>query len=405
MLRIQAGSQSSPVLCRRRDFRMRPIPKLIVFVISASLFAGCGTGRALQRDRGDVSDAASATERSSEKHAGTRRSGLPAPPPPAPPAYGVSWTRSIRSLFRKDEQPLASAQNASLSRTVNEQDDPFVEVSDSPRCDSQGSDDACGSGCTDSSAECGEGNRWTWKRPHLPKCRLFSGLKCLRIFRKEAGCADTDCSDEGCRQDVECESECVQECDTDACCTESCCEQDADWWTFDGTDEGCGSSGCGESVSTDCTPCELDRPCLAERLNDPFVPEGHQAAPVPAPAAPGPTHDLQAPSPVPSAPMPVPAPDTQAWLPTPFIGISSDRQDSQYFPAAASRMSTIVEPPPWQGPSAATPEPVSNGPLQAISYRRTVRSDRSHRADAGNGSGNTGTGFSVITIQPRRSVR
>jgi hypothetical protein len=206
----------------------------------------------------------------------------PIPPPPAPAAYGVSHVKSVG----------------------------FLRVFGSKY---KAADRSCGT------APYKEGCNPAPKRGLLDRLR---GKSKFKLF----GCCKTDATS--------CD-------DSEQCCTTDVC-----------VDEACGDKpGCQQECNNDCANfglqcgegCDNDRhPCLAERLEDPFLDEvqAQESA----------SEQPQVPA---SAEMIPAVPTPQALFPSPYTGVSSGKPTDSYFPTEFGRQRSIVEPPRWQGRQAA----------------------------------------------------
>ena len=106
----------------------------------------------------------------------------------------------------------------------------------------------------------------------------------------------------------------------------------------DAADRSCGMAPCAEGCCPAPRSHANDRhPCLAERLEDPFLDQLPEQESKP--------EQPQAPQ---SHPAPPAARKHQALSPLPHTGVSTGRPSDSYFPTKSGRQRSIVEPPRWQ---------------------------------------------------------
>lgn len=285
---------------------MRHVNQFNVFVLAIFLLTGCATtgDRRTQNYRA----AESSPPAPQQEYDAPDPEPLPqGPPPPAPPAYGVSHVKSVGFL------KVFGGRRQSCS----------------PETCSTGPSSDCTESCC-SQEDCAESCA---RKPGLlsclrDKCRLnlFKGCRKSTCVEEQECCADDDCCGT---------SEC---CQTDECCaTDDCCSEN----------QCCIEPEC--CAPTDCNECAVDwytesqctddrHPCLAERLEDPFLEE----------SVPEVEEEQELKSPVPAAPEPNLQP--HAWLPSPYSEISaSSATGGAYFPDSTNNAESIVEPPQWPG--------------------------------------------------------
>jgi hypothetical protein len=174
----------------------------------------------------------------------------------------------------------------------------------------------------------------------------------LRVFgarQKQTCSTDDHCATDNCETDACCsQNDCAESdarkpgllsCLRNGCCfdflkgcKETACVKEQECCAPSTCDE-CGDDCCAENG------CSDDRhPCLAERLEDPFLDD----------AVPELDNESEHQSPVPAAPEPNLQP--HAWLPSPYSEISTSRTlGGAYFPTASNSSESIVEPEQWQG--------------------------------------------------------
>lgn len=273
---------------------MRHLIWLSVFVLGTTLLVGCGATRNSRHhsDRPTHSESPAPADQATSQ----------GPPPPAPPAYGVSFVRQVGFL-----------------QAFGGRRSPFK---------GRGCDAECGNRCGEQAECCGE--------------------------RGNDGCCDTACGEkDGCSSGKIRglfgrfgEGLCLfgKKRDAAAGCSNACAEGEC-------CDDGCTSNGCCDPVSGDagcgCVYSGNERhPCLAECLDDPFVENEIDAPVIEELVEEAPVEETEA-TPVPDALAPVPS--GQAWLPRPFTRISSEHTSQSYFPDPAGRRTQIVEPPGWRG--------------------------------------------------------
>lgn len=309
---------------------MRPAYRYAVYLVAVTLFSGCGATRSSRDD--SFSPSGDAVSTSTEKRSASGHSKFPAPPPPAPPAYGVSHIKSIG----------------------------FLRAFGGGHCDDNCGDAACADTCTDNCAEkCDD------------KCSDSCGLFRFGGKRRWGICCDKseDCGSEctsdcaegcdshkkrglfGCFQGrgcslfghSKCGSDCGESCGTaNSCCNDECADRTCC------APDGCCNNACGDQGCLS----ESRQPCLSGTMQDPFV--GQPAQPEPqSEAIPAPT-----PPSVPDAPEPVEAEPVdptppQAGFGWPFTKISSSRKTDTYFPSVQGVERHIVEPPMWKGRGSA----------------------------------------------------
>ena len=279
---------------RTREFIMRHLIWLSVFVLGTTLLVGCGATRNSRHhsDRPTHSEPPAAADKATSQ----------GPPPPAPPAYGVSFVRQVGFL-----QAFGGRRSPFKGHGC------IAGLGD--RCGERA--ECCGERCADGCCEtaCGEKVGCSSGKMRSLFGRFGDGL-CLFVKKRRAAAG--------------CSAECIEgECCDDGCSRNACC------------DPVCGDAGCG------CGYTDNDRhPCLAECLDDPFVedeidaPETGESV---EEALPEETETKAVPEPL------APVPPAQAWLLTPFTGISSEHTSQSYFPDPAGRHRQIFEPPRWRG--------------------------------------------------------
>jgi len=263
---------------------MRHVNQFNVFVLAIFLLSGCGTTSATRTRNYQAADSSPTVPQ--KEYDAPEPEPLPqGPPPPAPPAYGVSHVKSVGFL-----------------RVFGRRQDQSCSTDERCATDHCGSTEAC---C--SQEDCAESC--------CKKSGLFSCLRkgcCFNLFK---GCEKEDCGEQ---------PEC---CTDDECCTEPEC---------------CASTSCSDCAEDCCTEagCTDDRhPCLAERLEDPFLDDS---------AIDTEEEEIELYSPVPAAPEPNLQP--HAWLPSPYSEISSSKATGgAYFPTSANGTRSIVEPMQWPG--------------------------------------------------------
>jgi hypothetical protein len=309
-------------LSRRREFIMRHLIWLSVFVFGTTLLVGCGTTRNSRHhsDRPTHSEPPALADEAPSQ----------GPPPPAPPAYGVSFVRQVGFLqaFGGRRSPFRGRGcDAECGNRCGER---------AECCGERGND-----GCCDTA--CGEKDGCSSVKMRGLFGRFGDGLGLFGKKRRAAA---------GCSNETA-EAEC---CD-DACTSNVCC------------DPVCGDAGCGCGYSGN-----ERHPCLAECLDDPFV-EDEIETPVAGDLVEEALPEETETTPVPEALAPVtPA---QVWLSTPFTGISLEHTRQSSFPDPAGRRRQIVEPPRWRGRrverrSASHQQISVHGPVQPSWQQRAI---------------------------------
>ncbi len=308
----------------QKGFIMRPAHQHVVFLLTVSVLAGCGTTSTSGPQWFRNPDRTSAgPSRDYDPQPDFNSRDTPVPPPPAPPAYGVSHTKikSVGFLRRFGKRGSSGRGCGPVAGDSNCVDSSCREAP----CVSGG----CLGSETDDFVNCDAGACAESCGPR-PKRRLFDCLRGgnhFRLFGRsvcgEDECCETVedvCGDNVCGEKTECAPRCVPE--NDGC---------ADWMNF-------GIENVEERA-------EVHQPSLAERLANPFFEDVDEldAAPEQEPEP--------AQSAVPAAPAPIPAPP-QAILPSPFTGISASQPSKGYFPSESGEPRVIVEPPQWRGNAA-----------------------------------------------------
>lgn len=336
---VCAGNSSNS--SRRRDVMMRPASRYAVYLLAVTLFCGCGTTGSSRKDSFSPATETSSTPR--EYDSGSSSRGFPSPPPPAPAAYGVSYVKKVgfMRVFGKHDDSDCGADACA------------DDCGDSVCCEKKGKrsfGDFCKSLCCKHDDDCGEcatsectSNECTTNdcgdacgESCGKKRGLFRGLCGKRGFclfgckkcSSSCGEADSCCTDSGA---------CDTACTDNACCNDACCNN------------ACGESACCDSndgcfdwarVERECGEgCQDPRhPCLADSLDDTYMNEEPVPEQVPEPAVPE----------APTAPAAIPDPP-QAYLMSPFTGISSQKTIGNYFPTESGEPHQVIEPPQWRG--------------------------------------------------------
>lgn len=313
---------------------MRPAHRFAVYLVAVTLFSGCGTTSSSRNESYSPSSdslSGSTSTRSARSDSGSGSS-FPAPPPGAPPAYGVSHIRPIGFLTVFDKH---HSKGCATAECTTECSEACAEGCDEKHCGSCGlfsfgSRFRPGRCCdkSDCGSECAEGCN---ERKHRGLFRCFKLNGCSGLFG-HGKCGD-ECAEDCCAQDSCCDNACAEK---SCCAPDSCCSDDA-----------CCDNGCGDGCCQD--GCSNTRqPCLADSMGDPFANESATPAPqpeaVPAPAPPA----------VPDAPQPIEAtPPPQASFGWPFTNISSSSTQDTYFPANDGTQRNVIEPPQWRGRGVA----------------------------------------------------
>jgi len=374
---------------------MRQSTRFYVFVLAVTLLSGCAA-TASSRSGGD----------SDGSHSGGSGGGAtqptpdPGPPPPAPPAYGVSYIRNVSFLRDLGWHNRSKNRDCVVDDCGENKSDCGDCVADSTcdhrflgclfgsrRCDAFGETD----GCVDDAACCEEGcdsaSRHSWLDRF--RCRPHSWSLFRRHSKEDCGeekCCSAEtacCNSDDCAEVVSkrrcllgghswlyrlcscCKDCAAEDCGEADCCQTECCN------------DGCVDNSCVESGCSD-----VRHPCLADRMEDPFLDDVPSLPAEPSQPA------SEVPTPVPTAPRPT---EPHAWVPSPYAEISTGSQQS------ASKMHApyqqqqrhIVKPQPW--PRRPVAKPVRS--MQPIVHRsvttRSLKSEQTHHQ---------------ITIQPRMSA-
>ena len=293
---------------------MRPANRCSIFVLAILLLTGCGTTAPVSRPVAFRTLGPAATEPAQNheidpdsESAKTLIPPVRNPPPPAPPAYGMSRVKRV-GFFRVFGSRRNTDSDYRETPTNGNECGPSVCC---PNDDCGSSQDACcdQSGCGPASS-CGTTGGWT----------LFDRLSCGNCFRLFA-CRR---SETGCSESRSCSTSCNDVCDD--CADNAGCGADCDRCNEGCTNSICFGSPCGKGLQ------DNQRPGLAEPLDNP-VP-GHHSIPS------SPENER----PVPSVPEP-----TQASRRSSYGRIAHRQTSGGYFPSPFGQPRAIVEPPLWPG--------------------------------------------------------